>query len=80
MNTFYSERNEQSVTSAVSADSAINALVSAAFLRSGGSIVSIKGSKSLEETFSIIDLMVKIEFLANYDLKESTSLINSLIT
>ena len=65
---------------ALSADSYINTFVSAAFFNKGGKIVSIKGSMSLLFKFYRIEVIVNIAFLANYDLKESTSLISSFIT
>lgn len=63
-----------------SPDSAMKVFVSAAFLIRAGRILSIWLSNSLGYRFSIISFRVSIEFLANCDLNESTSLINSLMT
>jgi len=57
----------------------MKAFVSAAFLTNAGKITSIYESKSFGCRFSSNVLIVKMLFLANYDLKESTTLINSLI-
>lgn len=80
LNIFWSDKREHAVTSAWSDYSVIKTFVSAAFLISGGMIVSIKWSSSFAWMFSRIMFIVNIEFFAICDLKLSTCLINSFIT
>ena len=69
----------QQVTKALSAASYINTFVSAAFFNKPGNIISIWVSISLVVAFSNIAIIVRIAFLDNYDLNESTNLISSFI-